>query len=242
MTGGGPGTEEAAGGASRALVWAGVIAVVALVVGGAAWVGRARPAAPEAPPAVAPGGTDPADAPEDAPLPPPTTGLFEKPVGRWLDVAAVERSGRALRTAEFLGSWLIVDFVFSSCAGTCPRLQEAMHEVQEATKDAKDVRLVSVSVDPQRDTPELLRGWADAWKADRDRWLFLRADAKDVRTLMTDGLRIGGGETLVAHSNLLLLVDPSGALRGRYAPIDHANWREVLLADLARLRAEAPPR
>jgi cytochrome oxidase Cu insertion factor (SCO1/SenC/PrrC family) len=219
------------------VVWTVVAVVVAAVVAAAVIVGRRDDGAGAAPGPETAGGRE-----DEAPPPPPTTGLFEKPIGQWLDIPAVERSGRELRTAELVGRYLVVDFVFSSCAGTCPPLQAAMQSLQEATKDAADVRLVSLSVDPEHDTPELLRGWADAYKADPERWLFLRADAKDVRRLMTDGLKVGGGEELILHSNLFLVVDPTGAVRGRYTPLDHANWREVLLADLAKLRAETAQR
>lgn len=220
----------------RAIVWSVVVAVVAAAVGAAWWLPSRTPAPAPAPP-VAGEWSD-----EGGPAPDPTTGLFPAAAGTWLDVPAVERSGLPLRTKDLGGRFLVVDFVFKDCGGTCPVLQAAMTKVQAATSADDDLRLVSITVNPKADTPEVLAAWADALGADRSRWLFLRIEEAEARRFMKDGLRIPTAEQLIAHSNLLLLVDPDGAVRGRYAPIDHATWLEVLLADLRALRAERAPR
>lgn len=205
---------------ARALVWALVVALVATVLGAAWWL-RDRAAA-----------TGPGEAARP-------TGLFPAAIGRWFDVPAVERSGRALGTQELLGRPLVVDFVFARCSGTCPPLQSAMQRLQAATKDAADVRLVSLTVDPARDDPEALRKWADALGADPERWLFLRIEDADLRRLMREGLKVPTADELVAHSNYFMLVDAGGAVRGRYEPLDDPDWLATLLADLDVLRAEA---
>ncbi|MCE9636790.1 MAG: SCO family protein [Planctomycetes bacterium] len=216
---------------TRALVWAVVVAVVTGVVGAALFVRQASPAPdPTAPDA------DLTD--ETGPPPAPTSGLFSAAIGHWPDLPAVERSGIELRTGELTGRFLVVDFVFSSCAGTCPRLQKAMAQLQDATKGADDVRFVSVSVDPARDTPELLRGWADAFHADRSRWLYLLLSDANVRKLMKDSVKVPVADDLILHSNLFMLIDPDGNVRGRYSPLEHENWMPVLLADVAKLRTE----
>ena len=219
---------------SRVLVWAVVVAIVATAIGAAFLLPRAGERVAPPPPTVAPG--EFTDEPGAAPA--PTTGLFPRAVGEWLDVPAVERSGLELRTGELRGRFLVVDFVFTSCRGTCIPLQAAMQKFQAATADAADVRSVSISVDPANDTTQALSTWADALQADRARWHFLRIEEADVRHLMRDGLKVPTADDLVAHSGLFLLVDPDGAVRGRYSPLEHANWLDVLLADLAKLRAE----
>ena len=221
---------------SRVLVWAIVAAIVVAAVAAALLLPQRGDTSQPQPPA---GGSVSFDENADAPAP-PTTGLFERAIGVMPDLPATERSGLPLRTSELHGRYLVVDFVFSSCAGTCPRLQIAMKELQDATADERDLRLVSLSVDPQRDTPELLRGWADALGADRARWLFLLMSDADVRTFMRDGLMVPTNDDLILHSGLFVLVDPNGAVRGRYSPLEHDNWLAVLRADLAKLRAEAP--
>lgn len=221
--------------APRVLAWCAVVAVVAGVVG-AAFLLPDRGSAP----------TGPAQrlvsVPEEPELPPPTTGLFERPVGEWLDVPATDSAGREIRTTELRGPWLVADFVFSCCGGTCPRLQAAMRKLQEATRGDAALRFVSVSVDPARDTPERLARWAEAEGADPARWTFLRIADADLRRFMKDGLRVPTPDDLVMHSNLFLLVGPDGRVHGRYSPLEHANWLEVLLADLAQARAAGDAR
>lgn len=227
---------------SRVLVWAVVAAVVATAIG-AAFVlprrsGDSGTEPPAAPPSDMPGAVPGDWSDEPGAAPDPDTGLFPRAVGTWLDVPAVERSGLELRTGELRGRFLVVDFVFTSCRGTCPPLQAAMQEFQAATAGATDVRSVSISVDPANDTVDALSEWADALHADRARWHFLRIAEPEVRRLMRDGLKVPTADELIAHSGLFLLVDPDGAVRGRYSPLVHANWLPVLLADLAKLRAE----
>jgi cytochrome oxidase Cu insertion factor (SCO1/SenC/PrrC family) len=216
---------------SRVLAWSAVVALVASVAASAVLL-----PARDGPPAEAPGQRL-VEVPEEEGPPPPTTGLFERPVGELLDVPATERSGLEMRTADLRGRWLVLDFVFSCCGGTCPRLQSAMRRLQDATAGADDLRLVSVSVDPARDSPKRLASWAGEVGADPSRWLFLRIADEDLRRFMKDGLKVPTPDDLVMHSNLLLLVGPEGTVRGRYAPLDHASWLEVLLADLAAVRA-----
>jgi protein SCO1 len=220
---------------ARVLVWAVAVAVVATAVG-AAWLLPRREKGPGAavplPPAAADEERDP------PPSPPPTTGLFPAPIGRWFDVPAVERSGRALGTAELVGRYLVVDFVFARCGGTCPRLQAAMQQLQDAAARDADVRLVSLTVDPERDDPAVLRTWAERLGADPERWLFLRIEDEPLRRLMREALKVPTADELIAHSNYFMLVDPEGGVRGRYEPLEHGNWLEVLLADLRALRAE----
>lgn len=232
-----PGAEPASvPAAGRLVVWAVVVAVVAAVVGAALLLPRREPQ-----PAVPARGT--ATVPSewhDEPAPPlaPTTGLFPRVLGEVPDLPAVERSDAPIRLTELRGRYVVWDFVFSCCGGTCPRLQAAMQRLQERTAGAADVRLVSVTVDPARDTPEVLREWADRLGADRSRWLFLRLDEADARRLMHDHLKVVADADLLNHSNLLILTDPAGGVRGRYSPLEHANWLDVLQADLALLRAE----
>lgn len=230
--GGEPGDAPAAG---RLLVWAVVLAVVAAVVGAALLLPRRGTTTP--PPAP---DTVPSEWHDDpGPPPAPTTGLFERPIGEIPDLQAVERSDLPIGLRELLGRHVVFDFVFSSCGGTCPRLQTKMKELQTALGAAPDVRLVSVTVDPDRDTPEVLRGWADRIGADRSRWLFLRLTVDETRKLLKEHLKVVADEDLVSHSNLFILTDPEGRVRGRYSPLEHGNWLDVLTADLGRLRAES---
>jgi protein SCO1 len=158
------------------------------------------------------------------------------PEGRLLDLAAVERSGRTMRTAELAGRCVVADFVFTSCSNQCPRLQAKMRELQES---APELQLVSFTVDPDRDTAERLAKWATALKADSARWLFLRASVEDLRKLMVGELHLSAAKDPTLHSDAFALFGPDGRVRGIYRPLEEPEWRSRLDTDLAACRPAA---
>ena len=86
-----------------------------------------------------------------------------------------DRSGEPFRTADMKGKVWVASYFFSSCPGSCIRLNENikfLHNMPEL----KDVTWVSITCDPDNDTTAVLKKYADQWQADPDRWLFTRAD------------------------------------------------------------------
>ncbi len=170
-----------------------------------------------------------------------SAGRVDLPVlGTVGEFKLVDRSGRAVTAAELRGRPWVADFVFTRCAGICPVLSTAMSRLQRTTS----VRLVSVSVDPAHDTPEVLRAYAERYGATGDRWLFLTGPREEIYRLVRDDFRLAISEAppeqkvdpgeLVTHSDRLVLVDGEGRIRGYYHGTDDAEvWR--LLADVATL-------
>jgi protein SCO1 len=231
---------------SEIVVWGLVAAGLAGVVALAAFV-RSPSAAPrvEAPAAAAPADDAPSqdEEPERVELagvaPQKTTELLPQPGGELGDYACVERSGRATRTSELRGKFLVVDFIFTNCGGPCPRMTEAMSKLQAALGKADDVQLVSFSVDPERDTPEALSKYADGYGADKERWLFLRAELPEIREIAYDRLGlVGSREQPIIHSPKFALLDRTGRVRGYYSPMTDPAFISTLLKDLDKLRAE----
>jgi cytochrome oxidase Cu insertion factor (SCO1/SenC/PrrC family) len=91
-----------------------------------------------------------------------------------------ERSGRLVERAEFQGKILVANFVFTGCSLACYEVSRRMTEIQGYVASKPDVQLVSFSVDPRTDTPEVLSSFADRLKADSKRWLFLTGDKGEV--------------------------------------------------------------
>src|SRR5262245_16683618 len=83
--------------------------------------------------------------------------------------ALVERSGSAVSLADLRGDPFVMDFVFTTCSGPCPKLSTNMERLQTELASSR-VRLVSISVDPAHDTPEILRAYAERFHADKERW------------------------------------------------------------------------
>lgn len=138
-----------------------------------------------------------------------------------------ERSGRNITLDTLKGQIWVADFIFTNCAGTCPMMSSRMKELQDALENSPEVRLVSISVDPNRDTPEALSSYADRYGADPNRWLFLTGDEKRIHDLAKQGFMLGvesgDSENPILHSEKLVLVDRRSQIRGYF---DSANPEE----------------
>ena len=122
------------------------------------------------------------------------------------------------------GSVTVYDFIFTSCGGICPIMSRNMAELtQKVPKDAP-VKFVSISVDPQRDTPEALREYARRYRRD-DRWMFLTGDRATIVRLSVEGFKLAagdpqpGGEALL-HSSKFAVADKAGIIREYYGGTD----------------------
>lgn len=130
--------------------------------------------------------------------------------------------------------------IFSRCTGPCPAISKRMAELQRQLNDT-DVVLVSISVDPDHDSADVLSSYAASWEADPERWLFLTGDQGSVHSLVRDGFWMAvdrlEGETIeaglaVTHDTRLVAVDAMGIRRGWYNQDEPAHVGRLL----ARMR------
>ena len=150
-----------------------------------------------------------------------------------------ERRQAPLRLADLRGKVWVADFMYTSCVEFCPLQSAEMGRLQTAFADHPDLRLVSISVDPERDTPAVLSAYADKFQADPERWLFATGEPEAVARLAQEGFRLsaasyvagdGGPDYTFIHSNRFVLVDRQGRIRGYYRSTDPD--------DLVRLRRD----
>jgi protein SCO1/2 len=158
----------------------------------------------------------------------------------------VERSGEPLSRDDLAGRPWVADFIFTRCSGMCPALSVRMAELRRRMRDeGLQARLVSFSVDPQYDTPAVLREYASRYAAD-DGWLFVTGGRDALYRLIGEGFRLSvaerspdeadtGGE-LITHSDRFVLIDAEGRIRGYYHGTDVDAVASVL-RDLAALQA-----
>lgn len=138
------------------------------------------------------------------------------------DFALVESSGRAVTRADLLGKPWIAGFVFTRCTGPCPRITANMRRMMDLLEGV-DARLVTISVDPEYDTPAVLAEYAKTVGADTSRWWFLTGPLADVVNLSEksfllpiqrdDSQPVGSS---VTHRTWLTVVDAQGKIRGYY--------------------------
>ena len=147
-----------------------------------------------------------------------------------------ERSGASIGTADLAGHVWVADFVFPRCPDFCPVLTARMAGLQKAIPPGTEpVRLVSFTVDPAHDTPEVLRIYATRAGA-ADSWLFLTGPRDALSALLRDGFKVayaddGPPTAPITHSDRFVLVDRQLRIRGYY----HATEP----ADVARLARDA---
>lgn len=141
---------------------------------------------------------------------------------------------RALR-----GRVWIADFVYTRCSGPCPLLTANMAALQK--KLPKSIGLLSFTVDPDHDSPEVLNVYARKFGADAQRWFFVTGDKPGLLKLFRDGFQIAAVESAeapegqnVAHTTKFVLIDGDGRLRGYYDG-DDAAALDKLAADASRL-------
>jgi protein SCO1/2 len=169
------------------------------------------------------------------------------------DFALTERDGRQVTRADLLGKVWIVDFFYTECPDTCPLQSAHMARLQEALAQEADVRLVSISVDPEHDTPAVLAAYATRYGADPDRWLFLTGPRDAIYRLAIDGFHLGivdrdehawrgtddgrawlgptsawahaapNPDRKLIHSSRFVLVDRQAQIRGYYQGTDWAS-------------------
>lgn len=151
----------------------------------------------------------------------------------------IERNGRRVQLSDLQGKVWIADFVFTSCHEVCPEMTIRMNALQSSLRDDDRVRLVSFSVDPEKDTPGVLIEYANRNNF-RQNWLFLTGDEKQMHQLVTGGFFLPveprKGEQPILHSQKFILIDQQGRIRGYYdseVPESHMQ----ILTDVQRLIA-----
>lgn len=133
------------------------------------------------------------------------------------DFALVDADGRTFTRADLLGKVWVVDFFFTSCGSVCPRMTEDLRSLAARIRDLGDVHFLSISVDPLTDTPEVLRAYAEKFRADRSRWIFATGAERQILELAENSFLSPIGEKLedgqVPHTERFLILDRRAHLR-----------------------------
>ena len=150
------------------------------------------------------------------------------------------QDGKRVALKDLRGKVLAITFIFASCADTCPLLTAKMTEIQNrlGSDFGPNVRFVSITVDPERDTPDVLQRYAKAYKANPEGWAFLTGTRAEIREV-AKGYGIYYKKTSrgdVDHTFLTSLVDQSGTLRVQYMGVKFNP--DEMLRDLQNLLME----
>jgi len=134
------------------------------------------------------------------------------------------QQGKSISEKDTEGKIYVANFFFATCPSVCPKMNEQVHRVQEAFKDAKNFQILSFTVDPENDTVEALAAYAKKMKADNDRWWFLTGQKDSIYSLARNGFlvpaAVGNMESDFFHSQDLILIDKEKRMRGIYDGMD----------------------
>jgi protein SCO1 len=163
---------------------------------------------------------------------PPLPVLGEVP-----DFQFTSQTGASVDRHALDGHVWVADFMFTTCPGPCPRMSSEMHQIQKATQNTPDVKLVSFTVDPAHDTPAVLAAYGKHFLANPDRWYFLTGPQKSLSEVGLAGFKLNAVDGSLNHSTRFVLVDRQARIRGYYASSED-GFLDNLLRDLRQIERE----
>lgn len=150
-----------------------------------------------------------------------------------------ESDGMPFGRDEMAGKVCVVDFIFTRCPGICPVMAAAMSDFYRVFQDNDGVRFVSISVDPDYDTPEILSQYARDHGVTDDRWVFLNGPLEKVIELSENGFMLPAEDLPSGHSSRFILVDQKGRIRGYFDSQDAASLKILEEHILVLLRSDS---
>lgn len=134
-----------------------------------------------------------------------------------------DQNGAPFTEKDLLGKITIFDFIFTRCPGACPVMTKQMAELYKLYSASERIQFVSVTVDPDYDTPEVLKAYAAANGVTDARWKFLRGSIDSIIALSEKGFMLPAENLPAGHSTKLILIDQEGQIRGYFSHNDNAS-------------------
>jgi protein SCO1 len=164
----------------------------------------------------------------------------------------LNQDGRATTLADLTNHVWVADIIFTRCAGSCPIMTAQMKSLQDALPPTSQARLVTLTTDPDFDTPPVMKRYGERFGADFNRWMFLTGSKKAIAGLAGDSLKLSAvpvkpedrrnDADLFIHSTIFVVVDKQARLRGIFQTegdgIDWTNVQPHLIATISQLERE----
>jgi len=171
-----------------------------------------------------------------------SAGLFRPPAGPKVlgpapQFSLIDQTGTALSSDSLKGKVYVADFIFTHCAGPCRAMTTRMADLQKQVNDPA-VQFVSISVDPKRDTPEVLKAYGEEFGADAKTWKFATGDSDDIQQIargMMQAYAPAKDDQPILHSERFILVDATGNIRSTA----HAKDEDALKQFVTDIKAVA---
>lgn len=157
------------------------------------------------------------------------------------EFSLVDQDGESFSLDNLYGKIWIADFIFTRCQGPCPIMSSHMQRLQTSLSHSPSVGLLSFSVDPTYDTPEVLTKYANTFGAQKDKWYFITGDRDAIYDLARSNLKMSVEDktesTPIIHSTSFVLIDKTATVRGYYNT-NEEGFMDRLLLDIQLLLGE----
>ncbi len=165
------------------------------------------------------------------------------------DFTLTNQDSQVTTLADLTNRVWVADIIFTRCAGSCPIMSTQMKSLQAALPSASRAKLVTLTTDPDYDTPAILKKYGEHYGADFQRWTFLTGTKKELAGLAAGSLKLGSTPVapqdqkssvdLFVHSTIFVVVDKQARLRGIFQTegegVDWAKVKPQILATLKHL-------
>jgi cytochrome oxidase Cu insertion factor (SCO1/SenC/PrrC family) len=145
-------------------------------------------------------------------------------IGPVADFALTNQDGQVTALADFTNQVWVADIIFTRCAGPCPRMTGQMRSVQDSLPKESQARLVTLTTDPDYDSPEVMKRYGERFGANFRRWTFLTGTKMEIAQLAANSLKLSAqpikpeeqkdAADLFIHTTIFVLVDKHAQLRG----------------------------
>ena len=126
------------------------------------------------------------------------------------------------------GKIWVADLIFTTCAGPCPIMSTEMRSVHKTYLENENIHMVTITVNPDYDTPEVLTEYGNRYDADFDKWHFLTGEYEKIQSLIANGFKMGDIEEIVFHSTRFALIDPNMNIRGYYMGTESEDVKKLI--------------
>lgn len=145
-----------------------------------------------------------------------------------------DQMGNPFTQDSILGKVVIVDFIFTRCGTICPAMSKKMQFLHETLKTEKNVILVSHTIDPDYDTPQVLKEYAKIYDAEYPQWRFVTGNKQDIYNLAAHTYKISvvdegnGTPDDLTHSDKFILIDSNGQIRAYKSGQDESELKKLI--------------
>jgi len=166
-------------------------------------------------------------------------------IGPVAEFTLTNQDGKISTLADFTNHVWVADIVFTRCAGPCPRMTGQMRSLQNLLPPASAARLVTLTTDPEFDSPAVLKKYGERFDADFKRWTFLTGTKKEIAALASGSLKLSAvpvkieeqtdAADLFIHTTIFVVVDKHARLRGSFETGgEGVDWTNTVQSQLLK--------